>query len=137
MIAHPKIALVIRVDLLDWQKMNVVAFLSSAVAIGNPETHGAPFVTQSKQQYLPFIKMPILIYKAETQSEIDRAFQRAKDRDLQIGIYTENLFATKSESENLELIASTNDEDTKLVGLAFYGDTKLVSKALDGLKFHP
>lgn len=132
-----KIAIVVRVDLKDWQKLNVVAFLASSVAIAIPETHGKAFVTKSQTSYLPFINMPMLIYKADTVSDIQRAFQRAKERNLQIGIYTEPLFATKSEAENLELISQVSDEELNLVGIALYGEGKAVGKALDGLKFHP
>ena len=132
-----KIAIVVRSDLKDWQKLNVVAFLSSSVAIQFPETHGKSFVTATQSEFLPFIKMPILIYKAESVLELKRAFSRAKERNLKIGIYTESLFATKSEPENLALISAVKDEDLELVGIALYGDGKTVSKALDGLKFHP
>ena len=39
-----------------------------------------------------------------------RAFARAKERDLNIGIYTSELFATKNEDENLIQIANFTDE---------------------------
>lgn len=35
-----KIAIVIKNDLLNWQKLNVSSFLASSVAIKFPETHG-------------------------------------------------------------------------------------------------
>ncbi len=54
-----KIALVVKNDLLNWQKLNVASFLASSVAIQFPETHGKPFVNASKSQYLPFLKQPI------------------------------------------------------------------------------
>ena len=76
-----KVAMVILGDLQDWQKLNVAAFLASSVAVKFPETHGRPFVTSSKTEYLPFIKHPILIYKAENQEQIKKAFNRAKERD--------------------------------------------------------
>ena len=85
---------------------------------------------------MPFIKHPILIYKAETQSHIKRAFQRAKERGLHIGIYTEPLFATKNEGENHIEIAKSSDEEQILVGIVIYGENKQVNKALEGLKFH-
>ncbi len=132
-----KIAIVIKSDLEGWQKLNVAAFLASSVAIQLPDTHGKPFVTASNHTYLPFIKMPMLIYKADQSSELKRAFQRAKERGLQIGIYTQPLFATKSEAENLALIGQTTDDELDLVGIVIYGEGKAVSKALDGLKFHP
>lgn len=131
-----KIAIVIRGDLLNWQKLNVTAFLASSVAIKFPETHGAAFVTASNTEYLPFIKHPILIYKAEDSAQITRAFNRAKDRELYIGIYTEPLFATKSEAENLVEIAKLPDEELNLVGIIMYGENRKVNKALQGLKFH-
>lgn len=132
-----KIALVIKNDLLSWQKLNVASFLASAIAIEFPETHGEKFINASGSVYLPFIKHPILIYKAESNAEIKRAFNRAKERELHIGIYTGPLFATKNEAENHIEIAKDTDEDQVLVGIAIYGENKKVNKAVDGLKFHP
>ena len=136
MMYDKKIALVIREDLQTWQKLNVAAFLASAVSIQFPDTHGKEFVNASGSLYLPFIKHPILIYKAANDAEIRRAFIRAKERELHIGIYTEPLFATKNEEENHVEIAKHTDEDQVLVGIAIYGEIKKVNKAVDGLKFH-
>jgi len=132
-----KIAIIIKNDLKDWQKLNVVSFLASSIAIQFPETHGKPFVNKSDSVYLPFLKQPVPIYMAETNDEIMRAFNRAKDRELAIGIYTEVLFATRSEEENHIEIAKYNDSDQPLVGIVVYGENKKVNKALNGLKFHP
>ena len=131
-----KIALVIKNDLEGWQKLNVAAFLASSVAVKFPETHGKPFINASQSEYLPFIKNPILIYKADTTTEINRAFNRAKERKLSIGIYTANLLLTKDEAGNLEEIAKYTDEEHNLVGMVMYGENKKVNKALDGLKFY-
>lgn len=136
MIYENKIAIVIKNDLMTWQKLNVASFLASSVAIKFPDTHGKPFVNASNSEYLPFIKHPILIFKADTEAEIKRAFTRAKERELHIGIYTAPLFATKNEEENLVEIAKYNDEEQNLVGIVMYGDAKKINKALDGLKFH-
>jgi hypothetical protein len=132
-----KIAIVLREDLKDWQKLNVAAFLASSVAIQFPETHGRPFINASGSKYLPFLKNPILIYKAENGGEIKRAFDRAKERDLGIGIYIQPLFATKNEEQNLEEIAKSTDEDQDLVGIVIYGENKKVDKAVKDLKYHP
>lgn len=131
-----KIALIIRNDLQSWQKLNVASFLASSIAIKFPDTHGSDFINASGSAYLPFIKHPILIYKAESEAEIKRAFNRAKERELHIGIYTEPLFATKNEEENRIEIAKNSDENQVLVGIAIYGENKKVNKAIDGLKFH-
>lgn len=131
-----KIALVIKNDLAGWQKLNVAAFLAGSVAIQFPDTHGKEFINASGSVYLPFIKHPILIYKADTDAEIKRAFNRAKERGLATGIYTEPLFATKNEEQNHLEIAKATDDNQALVGIAVYGEAKKVAKALEGLKFH-
>ena len=137
MMYDKKIVLVIREDLQMWQKLNVAAFLASAVSIKFPDTHGKEFVNASRSVYLPFIKHPILIYKAETGAEIKRAFTRAKERELHIGIYTDPLFATKNEDENHVEIMKYTDNEQALAGIVIYGEIKKVNKAIDGLKFHP
>jgi len=110
--------------------------LASSVAIKFPETHGQSFINASKAEYLPFIKQPILIYKAGNQAQIDRAFSRAKQRELNIGIYTDSLFSTKNEEENHIEIGKLTDDNQTLVGIIIYGENKKVNKAMNGLKFH-
>jgi len=132
-----KIALVICQDLATWQKLNVAAFLASAVAIQYPQTHGRAFVNASGSTYLPFIKQPILIYGADDEAQLQRALKRARERELAIGIYTRPLFSTKNEEENLVEIAKYANEAQDLVGLVVYGENRKVDKALDGLRFHP
>lgn len=131
-----KIAIVIKNELLNWQKLNVASFLASSIAIKFPETHGKSFINASKSEYLPFIKQPILIYKADDQAQIARAFSRAKQRELDIGIYTDSLFSTKNEDENHIEIGKVTDDNQTLVGIIIYGENKKVNKALNGLKFH-
>ncbi|MDB5144697.1 MAG: hypothetical protein JWQ66_3410 [Mucilaginibacter sp.] len=96
-----KIAIIVRDDLKTWQKLNVTAFLAGSVAIKFPETHGRDLVTASGNHYLPFTNQPVLIYQADDAAQIKRAFNRAKERDLQIGIYTNGLFSTMTEQDNL------------------------------------
>lgn len=131
-----KVAIVIKDDLLIWQKLNVVSFLAGSIAIEFPETHGEDFVTADNVRFLPFIKNPTLIYKAETQEKLQRAFLRSKDRELSIGIYTKPLFDTRSGEENILEIAKQTTDNLDLVGFIVYGENKKVDKALDGLKFH-
>jgi hypothetical protein len=131
-----KIAVIIKDDLLTWQKLNVTAFLASSVAIQFPETHGKALVSASGSVYLPFLKHPILVYKADTDAQLRRAFDRARDRELNIGIYTGGQFATKNEEQNMEEIAKYADGALNLVGIIIYGPNKKVDKALDGLKLH-
>lgn len=132
-----KIAIVLSGDLLDWQKLNVTAFLASSVAIQFPETHGQALVTASKSTFLPFLKHPVLVYRADRPGEVRKAFERARECGVHLGIYTRPLFATKNEEENVAEIARLPDEEHELVGIILYGENKQVDKALKGLKFHP
>lgn len=131
-----KIAIVIKNDLKGWQKLNVVSFLAGSVAIKFPETHGKELINASNSSYLPFMKQPVMIYKADTDADLKRAFSRSKDRELSIGVYIDDLFATKCEEENHEMFAKYDDENQPLVGIVVYGENRKVDKALNGLKFH-
>ena len=131
-----KVAIVIKEDLMQWQKMNVVSFLASSIAIRFPETHGGSLTTSDQVEFLPFIKHPILIYKAETKEKLQRAFQRSRERALEIGVYTKQLFDTRSEEENIKQIAAHPANALDLVGIIVYGEKQKVDKAFDGLKFH-
>jgi hypothetical protein len=131
-----KIAIVVRNDLASWQKLNMAAFLASAVAIQFSETHGNSFINASGSTYLPFIKHPVLIYKADSAEQLKRAFTRAKERAIHIGIYTDPLFNTKDEEGNHIEIGKYTDDTQILAGIVLYGENKKVDKALDGLRFH-
>lgn len=108
----------------------------SAVAIQFPKTHGQALRNHAGAAYLPFLRQPVLVYQAGQRQDLPRAFRRAKERGVHVGIYTEPLFATKGEAENVEVVARFADEDQPLVGLVLYGEAKAVGKALDGLKLH-
>ena len=136
MSANEKVAIAIAGDLKDWQKLNVVAFLASSIAIQFPETRGrlssglevtVSAVPEASDSH----------YRADSTDELRRSFQRAKDRNLSIGIYTRPLFSTKNEEENHVEISKIADDQQDLVGIIVYGDGRAVSKSLDGLKFHP
>ena len=131
-----KIAVVILNDLATWQKLNITAFLASSVSIAFPDTHGAALVSASGTSYLPFMKQPVLVYAVETEEQLQRAFNRAKERELEIGIYTKELFATKNEEQNLIEIAKHTDGNLNLAGILIYGENKKVDKAIDKLKLH-
>jgi hypothetical protein len=131
-----KIVIIVRDDLKNWQKLNITAFLASAVAIEFPELHGRHLVTASGNNYLPFLKQPVLVYKADDVNQMQRVFKRAKERELHIGIYSSQLFETMTEQDNLDVTARHTDDEQDLVGLIVYGESKKVNKAIDGLKFH-
>lgn len=131
-----KIAIIIRNDLLGWQKLNVTSFLASSVAVAFEDVRGRAFATKSGEEFLPFINQPILIYGAEDSAAIRRAFCRAKEKELSIGIYPQAFFATKSAEENYVVVESFNDDSDELAGIVIFGETKKVYKSIDGLKLY-
>ena len=58
-----KIVVILRQDLLMWQKLNVTAFIMSGIG-GRQEVLGEPYVDGCGHVYLPMSKQPILIYAA-------------------------------------------------------------------------
>ena len=129
-----KIAIVLRDDLLNWQKLNVTSFLASSIAIAFPEVHGNTFSTKTEGDFLPFINQPILVYKADNGDVMRRIFNRSKERVLHIGIYPQTFFSTKSAEENHLVMEQFSNETATLAGIVIYGETQKVYKALDGLK---
>jgi len=130
-----KIAIILRNDLLDWQKLNVTSFLASSFAISFTEVHGKTFTTKNGDDFLHFMNQPVLIYKAEDENAnaMRRVFNRAKERGLHIGVYPQSFFATKSAEENHLVMEDFNHETHLLAGIVIYGETKKVYKTLDKL----
>ncbi len=130
-----KIAVVVREDLATWQKLNVVAFLSSAVAGGAPETMGQPYEDGSGNRYLPMFRQPVLVYGGDAAS-LTRAHGRVLSRGLSAAVYTQELFATDNDVDNRAAVLGVAADRLDLVGLATYGPRGTVDRALDGLRLH-
>ena len=135
MMFDTKVALVIRSDLAEWQKMNVAAFLASGVAAGYPEAIGEPYEDASGTFYMRLLGQPILIYGAD-RAELTRALDRALTRGVQPALYTEEMFSTSHDAANRDAVRSIERNDLNLVGLAFRAERKVVDKIVDKLKFH-
>lgn len=61
-----KIVIIIRDDLLVWQKLNVTAFLMSGIG-GIQNIIGEPYADGDGVVYLPMSRQPIMIYSASSQ----------------------------------------------------------------------
>jgi hypothetical protein len=131
-----KIAVVVRDDLAVWQKINVAAFLVSGIAGTNPSLVGEPYVDGSGERYLPMFRQPVLVFAADAPA-IRRAYERARARDVQLAIYTAELFATGHDEANRDEVASVPSEELDLVGIAMRADRKVVDKVVDRLRRHP
>ncbi|GAA4198039.1 DUF2000 domain-containing protein [Microbispora amethystogenes] len=130
-----KIGIVVRGDLADWQKLNVTAFLASAVAGGVPEVIGEPYEDGSGTSYLPMFRQPVLVYAADA-AELARVRDRAVERGLDVAVYIEEMFKTGNDADNRAAVRAVTAGEMSLVGLAVYGPRNAVDKTLKGLALH-
>jgi hypothetical protein len=131
-----KIAIAVRADLAAWQKLNVTAFLASAVAGGRPEVIGERYQDASGSDYLPMFRQPVLVYAA-TAAELTAVHGRALARQLDVAVYIEEMFKTGNDDDNRAAVRAVDAADLSLVGLAVYGAKNALDKVLKGLQLHP
>jgi hypothetical protein len=131
-----KIGIVVRDDLAVWQKLNVTAFLASAVAGGVPEVVGERYEDGSGNPYLSMFRQPVLVYAAGAAALL-RAHSLALSRGLQAAVFIEDMFKTGNDADNRATVRAVTAEELPLVGLAVYGPKNAVDKTLKGLLLHP
>lgn len=129
-----KIAVIIRGDLQPWQKLNVTAFTASGIA-SLEGVIGEPYVDGSDRTYLPMIKQPMLIFSANP-AQLRDVYDHAVTTDVQLSIYTEELFSTPHDAANRAAVRACASSDLKLVGMALRGRKKVMDKLLKGLNLH-
>jgi hypothetical protein len=130
-----KIAIAIRADLAAWQKLNVTAFLASAVAGGVPGVIGEHYLDGSGNAYLPMFRQPVLVYAAGGAA-LGLARSRALARGLAVAVYIEEMFKTGNDQDNRAAVRAVRPDGMSLVGLAAYGPKNAVDKILKGLPLH-
>ncbi|MBL1100197.1 DUF2000 domain-containing protein [Streptomyces coffeae] len=130
-----KIAVIVRDDLADWQKLNVTAFLSSGLAHATDEMVGKAYEDASGNTYLPMFREPVVVYAADSPA-LTRTHTRALSRGLTTALYTEELFTTDNEDDNRATVRAVAADDLRLVGLAVYGPRNAVDKVTKALKLH-
>ncbi len=131
-----KIAIVVRDDLEMWQKLNVTAFIASAIVGQNPSIIGETYRDASGNEYLPMVVQPMMVYHADAAG-ICKAYRRAMDREIQMAIFTADLFSTSNDVENRAAVANKTEDALDLVGIAMQDAIKTVDKVVKGLKLHP
>ena len=131
-----KIAIAVQENLAAWQKLNVTAFLASAVAGGAPETIGEPYGDGSGNAYLPMFRQPVLVYAADAAA-LARVRGLAVGRGLAVAVYIEEMFKTGHDEANREVVRAVTADELPLVGLAVYGPRNAVDKVMKGLPLHP
>ena len=131
-----KIVIAVREDLAVWQKLNVTAFLASAVAAERPEVTGERYEDGSGNVYLPMFRQPVLVYAADAD-QLAGARGRALSRGLPAAVYIEEMFKTGNDEDNRAAVRAVAAADMSLVGLAAYGPKNAVDKVFKGFRLHP
>jgi hypothetical protein len=127
-----KIAVVLRDNLLVWEKLNVTAFLVSGVAaIG--AVQGFTYYDKSGYKYLPMFCEPVMAYATSLEG-LRTIADRARIRDVPLAIFTDELFSTFDDDANREAVSAFYSEDLKLAGVAFRCAKNVADKLLKGYK---
>jgi hypothetical protein len=130
-----KIAVVVRDDLEGWQRLNVTAFLISAVSAAHPELVGADYEDADGQRYLRMLGVPILVFEG-TGETLAAARARAVQRELPLAVYTRDLFATGHDADNRAAVRAVAGAELDLVGIGLHGPKNAVDKVIKGTRLH-
>jgi hypothetical protein len=131
-----KIAIILRDDLLVWQKLNVTAFLMSGVAGANPEIIGEPYKDNQNNLYHRLSVQPVIVLAASA-SLLSTIHRRTLDRGVPCALFIEEMFATGHDTANRAVFAQFGPETARVVGLAFRADKKIADKIMKGASMHP
>jgi hypothetical protein len=130
-----KIAVLLRDDLPVWQRLNVTAFLVSGLATAAPELLGEPYQDGDDMSYLPMFGQPVLVFEGGKET-LTSAHGRAVAREVQLSIFTSDLFATGNDGDNRAAVRAVPTAQLDLVGLAVHGPRVAVDKILQGAAMH-
>ncbi|WP_433382624.1 DUF2000 family protein [Actinoplanes sp. CA-142083] len=131
-----KIAVILRDDLLTWQRLNVTAFLVSGLGTVVPEVVGEPYEDAGGTRYLPMFRQPVLVFEGGKEL-LKAAHTRAIGRNLPVAVFTSDLFSTGNDNDNRAAVKAVTAEQLDLVGMAVYGPRNAVDKVTKGAIMHP
>jgi hypothetical protein len=132
-----KAAIVVRDDLLSWQRLNVTAFLTSGiVAAAGDGVVGEDYLDADGAHYLPLLVQPVLVYEAGAE-KLATLRRRAAERDVPIAIYTNEMFSTGRDEDNRAAVRAVATTALDLVGIGLRAPHRDADAILRGLKRHP
>ncbi len=131
-----KIAILLRDDLEPWQRLNVTAFLASGIAASDPELIGEPYADADGTAYHALFRQPVLVFEGSKEN-LTASRQRALGRELEIAVYTGDMFVTGHDEANRAAVRAVGGNDLDLVGMALHGPKNAVDKVLKGAHLHP
>jgi hypothetical protein len=130
-----KIAVVLRDNLLPWQKVNVTAFTVSGIAGTVEGIVGELYEDGSGNKYLPMFRQPVLVFCA-TAEQLRTVYERALSCQLRFSLFTEDLFHTNNDDDNRAAVKARSQEALNIVGMALWAEKKCVEKVLKGVSLH-
>ena len=131
-----KIAIIVRDDLAQWQKLNVTAFLMSGITAANADLIGEQYVDKDGKCHLPMSKQPVIVLSA-TPNVLRNARNRANERGIPTVAYIEEMFATGHDEANRAVFSEHTSSEENTVGIALKAEKKIVDKISKGAKMHP
>ena len=131
-----KIAVLLRDDLVTWQRLNVTAFLVSGLGTVVPELVGEPYRDGGDVEYLPMFRQPVMVFEAGKEL-LGGAHVRALRSEVTMSVFTSDLFATGNDADNRAAVRAVRTADLDLVGLAVHGPRNAVDKIVKGARMHP
>jgi hypothetical protein len=130
-----KIVIVLREDLLTWQKLNVTAFLVSGIVGANSSLLGEPYRDAAGHVYNPLCIQPMVVLSGD-QETVRAIHRRALAREVPCSLYVEEMFSTGHDADNRRVFAEFALDVAKVVGIALRTDKKLADKITKGAKMH-
>jgi hypothetical protein len=131
-----KIAIVVREDLQVWQKLNVTAFMMSGVVGGTPGLIGEAYRDRPGNTYLPLSIQPVIVLAADAET-IAHVHRRALERGVRHALYIEEMFSTGHDAANRAVVAESDPDTAKVVGVGLRADKKIIDKITKGARMHP
>ncbi len=136
MVFDSKIALVVREDLVAWQKLNVVAFLTSGIVGAAPELMGEAYEDAAGNRYSPLAIQPMIVLAADGDT-LRTIYRRAMERGARLALYIEDMFSTGHDAANRAAVRQHGPEALNLVGLGMREERRVVDKITKGARMHP
>jgi hypothetical protein len=130
-----KIAIVVCDDLATWQKLNVVAFLTSGVVGATERLLGERYQDAAGNLYNALMIQPAIILSADRQTLIS-IYRRAMERGARLSLYIEDMFATGHDAANRAAVKAHRPEDMNVVGVALREEKKIVDRITKGARMH-
>lgn len=131
-----KAVIVVRDDLLVWQKLNVAAFLSSGIIGPGAELIGERYMDGSGQSYRALMSHPIIVLTTD-RAGLTKIHGRASSRGVDMAIYINEMFSTGNDVANRAVVAEFETDALDLVGIAIHTDRSVADKIVKGARMHP